>query len=238
MIKTAKYIFIIFLLIILVSGGVYFYLKKDGYQINFNSNGGSIVSSIQTDFRGIAKKPDDPVRVGYQFDGWYCGDEKFDFDTKIDENVTLTAHWREEEETLYTLSFDSLGGSAIEEVLVKEGEVLMDIPTPIKDGYEFQGWYYHNKEFDFSSTITKDMVLVAKYEKLEESKNLVVVTFDSNGGSFIDEVTTTAGSLIKMPKEPVREGYQFDGWYLEDKEFDFTNPVYEDTILDAYWVKE
>lgn len=42
-----------------------------------------------------AVKPDDPTRKGYVFLGWYNGNEKFDFDTPITADLTLTARWME-----------------------------------------------------------------------------------------------------------------------------------------------
>ena len=39
-------------------------------------------------------KPEDPTRKGYVFLGWYKDDEKFDFDTPITADLTLTAQWK------------------------------------------------------------------------------------------------------------------------------------------------
>ena len=237
MAKALKYSMMIVIVIVLIVGCLLFYLKKDGYLVTFNSNGGSVVAPIKTGLAKTIKKPENPVKEGYHFVGWYLDGEKFDFDTEITENITLQAEYEKQEEVMYTLAFDSLGGNKLENIMVKENTVL-EAPIPERDGYEFVGWYYHNKEFDFSNPITSDMVLVAKYKKQEEVKTSVVITFNSNGGSEIESETISVGDLVKMPKEPVRDGYKFAGWYLHEEEFNFTNPVYEDIILDAYWVKE
>lgn len=42
---------------------------------------------------GKASAPDAPVKSGYRFAGWYSGDAKWDFDTPVTENLTLTAKW-------------------------------------------------------------------------------------------------------------------------------------------------
>ena len=237
MAKALKYSLMIVIVIVLIVGCLLFYLKKDGYLVTFNSNGGSVVAPVKTGLAKTIKKPENPVKEGYHFVGWYLDGEKFNFDTEITENITLQAEYEKQEEVMYTLAFDSLGGDKIENIIVKENTVL-EAPIPERDGYEFVGWYYHNKEFDFSNPITSDMVLVAKYKKQEEVKTSVVITFNSNGGSEIESETILVGDLVKMPKEPVRDGYKFAGWYLHEEEFNFTNPVYEDIILDAYWVKE
>ena len=237
MAKTLKYSLMIVIVIVLIVGCLLFYLKKDGYLVTFNSNGGSVVAPVKTGLTKTIEKPENPVKEGYHFVGWYLDGEKFNFDTEITENITLQAEYEKLEEMMYTLAFDSLGGDKIENIIVKENTVL-EAPIPERDGYEFVGWYYHNKEFDFSNPITSDMVLVAKYKKQEEVKTSVVITFNSNGGSEIESETISVGDLVKMPKEPVRDGYKFAGWYLHEEEFNFTNPVYEDIILDAHWVKE
>ena len=236
--KIIRYGLVLLFLGLVIGGGIYFYSHKDGYLVTFNSNGGSIVAPIKTGLKKQIDVPVSPTREGYTFAGWYLDDEKFDFDLSIEEDITLTAHWEENSKTIYTLSFDSLGGSLIDEIQLEEGSVLEDIPVPTKDGYEFIGWMYHNQEFSFENPIEKSMVFVAKYKSLEEDKDTVTISFDSSGGSEVEAITTQVGEIVKMPKEPVRDGYKFAGWYLEDEEFLFTEPVYQDTLLRALWIEE
>lgn len=40
-----------------------------------------------------ASAPDTPVKSGYRFVGWYNGNAKWNFDTPVTENLTLTAKW-------------------------------------------------------------------------------------------------------------------------------------------------
>ena len=41
------------------------------------------------------EKPEDPTKEGYDFAGWYLGDDLFDFNTPITQAITLVAHWTE-----------------------------------------------------------------------------------------------------------------------------------------------
>ena len=41
------------------------------------------------------------------------------------------------------------------------------------------------------------------------------VDFDSNGGSPVPSQTVQFGEKIQEPEAPVREGYDFDGWYAD-----------------------
>lgn len=53
---------------------------------------GEDVYAVQV-VNGKASAPDTPVKSGYRFAGWYSGDAKWNFDTPVTENLTLTAKW-------------------------------------------------------------------------------------------------------------------------------------------------
>ncbi len=63
------------------------------YLVTFNANGGSEVKSSRVEEGELIKEPPAPTKEGYNFSGWYRGNNKFDFNTPITTNVTLTAHW-------------------------------------------------------------------------------------------------------------------------------------------------
>ena len=70
-----------------------FALKQ--YTVSFDSASGSSVDSQTVEHGSKATTPAAPTRDGYTFDGWFDGDNAFDFDTPITSNITLTAHWTE-----------------------------------------------------------------------------------------------------------------------------------------------
>ena len=65
----------------------------------------------------------------------------------------------------YQISFNPNGGSLLDEIYVKENNVITNISTPVRPGYEFVGWYYHGVPFDLNTKINQDYVLVAKWIK-------------------------------------------------------------------------
>lgn len=69
--------------------------SKIQYTINFDTKGGNKIESQTIEKGKNIIKPEDPTRGGYTFEGWYLEDEKFDFDTIIDKNITLIAKWKE-----------------------------------------------------------------------------------------------------------------------------------------------
>ena len=61
------------------------------------------------------------------------------------------------------------------------------------------------------------------------------VTFNSNGGSKVSSQSVTGGFKITKPADPTRENYNFKGWYLNDKEFNFNTPITSNITLIAKW---
>lgn len=71
------------------------------------------------------------------------------------------------DEKLYTVTFDTNGGSKIDKRLAKENEPLHDLETPIKKGYIFVEWQLNGKTFSNETIITKDITLKAIWKKEE-----------------------------------------------------------------------
>lgn len=61
------------------------------------------------------------------------------------------------------------------------------------------------------------------------------VTFNSNGGSFVNPQTVKAGRAVKKPADPFLEGFAFIGWTLNGDPYDFSQPVTSDMTLLATW---
>ena len=66
---------------------------KNDWTVKFETEGGSEVAQQNVKNGQTATKPTDPTKEGYKFGGWYDGDTKFDFDTPITKDTTLTAQW-------------------------------------------------------------------------------------------------------------------------------------------------
>ena len=83
-----------------ISGGTFYDKLKGAYaETDYSIRGhevtymdGEDVYAMQV-VNGKASAPDTPVKSGYRFVGWYNGNAKWDFDTPVTENLTLTAKW-------------------------------------------------------------------------------------------------------------------------------------------------
>ena len=73
-----------------------------GHWIHFNSDGGSYVAPQFV--TGNTIPPADPARPGFSFEGWYEeSGNQFTFGNQLTSNITLTAHWRSNTSTKYTV---------------------------------------------------------------------------------------------------------------------------------------
>lgn len=89
---------------------------------------------------GLLSEPKVPERSGYEFDGWYDGNNKWNFSSdEITKNLTLTAKWKP---TAYTLTLDANGGICDAENLIVYYEQAYELPVPVRDGYYFIGWFW------------------------------------------------------------------------------------------------
>lgn len=66
----------------------------------------------------LIERPIDPYLEGYQFMGWYVGDELFDFQTPVHDDITLIAHWQASPKAAY----DEVGLKSDEEQAIDKRE--------------------------------------------------------------------------------------------------------------------
>ena len=86
------------------------------------------------------------------------------------EPIETTLTILEAEGNIYTVTFNSDGGSEVKSKRVEENGSVIEPAAPTKEGYTFIGWYLNNQEFDFNSEITSNITLTAKWEKIEENE--------------------------------------------------------------------
>lgn len=63
----------------------------------------------------------------------------------------------------YTVTFNSDGGSTVEEQIIVNGQVAKEPDAPTKTNFIFVCWLSNGEPFDFDTPITSDITLVAKW---------------------------------------------------------------------------
>ena len=221
-----------------------FYEKKsepvvEKYTISFYVDN-KIFSTIETSGNEILTLPNAPQKENYNFNGWYFDNESFEDELTADfyENIALKsdvnvyAYYElvNEEPKEFKVSFDSNGGSKVEDVVTS---IIESEPYTTRDGYTFLGWYLEESfinKVTFPFEVTKDQTLYAKWEE-----NTYNVHFELNGGTGVTDLKTN-----KIEKEPLptRDGYTFLGWYLEESfinKVTFPFELTKDQTLYAKW---
>ena len=93
---------------------------------------------------------------------------------------------------------------------------------------------------DGTTTITTESSTTATPSKdsttAHPTQSTVTVTFDSAGGSSVPSQYVKNGGKAEKPENPTKEGYIFDGWCVEDAQWDFdASTVSENITLVAKW---
>ena len=200
------------------------------YTVKFVSEHGDAPTSQNVKYNGTATDPGTLTEEGYTFDGWYADDnysKKFDFTKPITSNTTVYAKWTAKD---YEVSFITEHGNAPTSQNVKYNGTAADPGKLSAEGYTFIGWYTDHTcttEFKFSTPITGDTKVYAKWEK---NAPVLPDTYALNvSGAFVYvdgvDVTAPAGDTtlhlekdasVRLVADPDRmpSGMVFDRWTI------------------------
>ena len=114
-----------------------------------------------------------------------------------------------------TLVLDAMGGTLTESTKeVISGEVYGTLPTPMREGYLFKGWYDKQEE---GTQITEKDRVSADVEELYAYWTPISVRVDlyGNGAEEFEDksITVTYGRTFAELPVLEKEDYIFDGWY-------------------------
>ncbi|MDO4376617.1 MAG: InlB B-repeat-containing protein [bacterium] len=222
-----KKINLIIIIFVLVLTGC----KSKTYTVTINLADGTQLASLNIPTGSNLKDVDIPEKDGYIFVSLLKNGLEYDIDTPVKEDMTLTATYVEIPNIAkkYTVSFD-FGNNVIKTQTIRENEKVNEPKAINKNKYKFLGWYLDGELYDFDLPVTKDIKLVAKYEKM-----VVTIKFVLNGGSGIVSKEYTKGEIPSVVKEPSRLGYRFTYWTLEGNKYLFDKEINEDLTLEANW---
>lgn len=98
----------------------------------------------------------------------------------------------------YQVTFDSMGGSAVNAVTVQAGGTITEPTAPVRSGYTFDGWYtYDGTRFNFNTPINSSFTLYAHWVANPEAHYLVKADFPSRVvvGTYRDASVSLSGVL-------------------------------------------
>jgi len=176
--KKRTIIIVIGVVLIIACLVAYFIFANKKYTITFDSDGGSVVEKQIVKRGEKVNKPTDPTRDGYIFIEWDLGSSIYDFSAKVTRNLILKAVWKEQEggKVTYVVNFNTDGGNSVSNQIINKDGTITKPQDPVRDGYKFLGWYSNNVLFDFSTPVTTNLELVAKWEKAKDNSTTTTTT--------------------------------------------------------------
>ncbi len=175
--------------------------NKNEYQVMFNSNGGTIIETQVVEKNKTAVKPVDPIKEGYDFQGWKLNNKDYTFKEKVKKDIILDAEWKISSSVkTYKVTYKIDDNKTEEEVV--HGQCANEPKKPTKNGYIFLGWYLGDEEepYTFEKIVTEDLLLVAKFKKDDTYSSIDT----SNQIIFITELEVSATTTILEKNETVK----------------------------------
>lgn len=180
------------------------------YFTGITSNGASVLlNSLQVNTESSAK---------LYLDRIFCDNPDFGrLEIRKDENYYNLYLINTSDEV--TITFDPNGGTlnaGDETKAVQHNGTYGEMPTPIRSGYHFDGWY---TEKDGGTKVDANTSVATKeahtlYARWSEAK--FNITLDPNGGTLANTTyEVTYNSPYGELPTPNRAGYDFDGWFTE-----------------------
>ncbi|MBO4337808.1 MAG: leucine-rich repeat protein [Lachnospiraceae bacterium] len=182
------------------------------YTVSFDPDGGTQPEIITAVYDQAFNLPESE-KTGYILKGWSGAGlfartgEVTNLTDSANSEVSLSAVW---EPIKYTISFDANGGTDIEDVVCTYNEPFT-LPLTSREDYAFAGW-----EDEEGNIITIAQNLTCENEgqihlKAIWTATTVIVSFDADGGTEVNDVKYTIGEPAALP-DTVRTGYIFKGW--------------------------
>ena len=204
--------------------------KTKTYTVTFMDNG-KLLKNVEIKKGETISNLEKPQKAGYLFVTWLKDGTEYDSSAKIESNLTLTASWVSEPLPInnHTVTFNC--GSEIKTQTIADGEkAKKPEKDPQKEKYIFLGWYVGDTLYDFDVPVTKDIVLLAKFKK-----DVVILTYDLDGGVGQEQVEIVRGTIPEKPASPVKSGYDFLTWTLDGQPYNFDFPINSDVTIKAVY---
>lgn len=199
---------------------------RDGYYIAFQTNGGSIVDTVVAKYGKEVAKPEDPVKTGYTFAGWYEDEaltKKYEIpDTMPNEDRIVYAKWEAADMT-YSVADYVEGTDGVYSMAYIRTETAKTDDTVTVQPSERSGFITPPV---LSYVVQADGSTRFNYYYARNKYNVKFVS----EGETVSEGSYTYGTQMPTPSV-YRPGYEFAGW---EPEVSYTVPA-RDVTYTAIW---
>jgi uncharacterized repeat protein (TIGR02543 family)/prepilin-type N-terminal cleavage/methylation domain-containing protein len=167
-----------------VSGNTTLYAMwaPNTYVVSFEYNGGTVgITSTNYTYGTSGISLPAPERTGHTFAGWYdnqgLAGNAVSAPYAPTSSVQLYAKWTP---NVYTVSFESNGGSTVSAVSYTYGNYGVTLPTPNKSGQTFAGWF--NNQGLTGNPVTSPYVPSGNVTLFAKWESASFVVFDASTG--------------------------------------------------------
>lgn len=178
-----------------------------------DKDGGEIATVVAKNGESVSA-PAAPEVAGSKFVGWYAGDNKVNFPFPVtitaDAEMTVQARY---DGALYVF-FHSHDGSIVETRSGKTGDVISvsGVSYPLAEHQSITGWCTDKALTKPVDSVTLENSNIDLYAKVETG---YWITFESNGGSYVEPMFFAANTTAQKPSDPARPGFAFGGWFTD-----------------------
>lgn len=178
-----------------------------------DKDGGEITTVVVKNGERVSA-PAAPEVEGSKFVGWYEGETmvSFPYPANITADDTMTVQARYDG-ALYVF-FHSPDGSIVETRSGKTGDVISvsGVSYPLAEHQSITGWCTDKALTNPVDSVTLANSNIDLYAKVETG---YWITFESNGGSYIEPAFYASGATAQKPSDPTRPGFAFEGWFTD-----------------------
>lgn len=175
----------------------------------------------------------------YFFEGWVNGENNTvsttaNYTFNMPENdLSLTPTYRFEQPKV-TVHFETNDGSNVDDIIINKGQTINQLPSTIKDYYDFLGWFdENNNQLTTETAIDAEITYYARWQIVSHT-----VTFNTHGGTEIAPLTKDHGETLGEVESTLAR-YHLIGWFTEENgqgtEYTKDSIVNSDVTLHAYW---
>ncbi len=157
----------------------------------------------------------DPSKEGYTFEGWTVNGEKIESTKNLLGDITLVANF---ELVRYNINYVNMGNATNNNPTSFNVEDEVVLSTPIRDGYDFLGWF-----MDEELTVPFEKIPLGTEEDVTVYASFKILPFKityelpiglTNSDDNISEYTVETEFTFIAPTVSTT-GYAFTGWYIK-----------------------
>jgi uncharacterized repeat protein (TIGR02543 family) len=190
---------------------------------------------------------DEPVFEGFPYPSAYLISHKekpvailYDFESTSADGPSLNQTKGSKAQTLKFTMFTGHQGKAQPSVVLKVNGKTVEHTVAVFETMQYtedsadQGWVFYYEKGGYTDSV------VLSFEGLL-AQPTYLLTFDTNGGTDVVALREHSGNAITAPDDPTKDGYTFDGWFIDDEcknAFEFDVMPASNTTIYAKWNPE